>query len=247
MVERADIERFRVANSELSGLVKAEVESFFMSLDLNKPDVARDALLEFLPVLTDQYGALAATMAADWYEELRAGSGAAGTFRATTAASVPAKAVEEQVRFLAGNLWTPNPLSMLGGLLVAADKYVKQPGRDTMVSNARREGAKFARVPSGAKTCSWCLMLASRDAVYSSKKSAGDRGSGHGDGFHGDCDCLVTPIRKPSDYPPGYLPDDYYAKYQAARKEAQSGDIKDIAAAFRRLHPDIVTDGVHTH
>lgn len=242
-MQRADIEAYRLATGDLSARVKGALEAFFLSLDLNKPDVARDALLEFLPVLTDQYGAVAATMAADWYEELRAASGAPGTFRTTTAASVPAKAVEEQVRFLAGNLWTPDPMAMLGGLLVAADKYVKQPGRDTMVTNAKREGVRWARVPTGAKTCSWCLILASRDAVFHSKASAG----GDGNRYHGDCDCIPTRIANASDYPPGYLPDNAYEMYQAARNEAQSGDIKDIAAAFRRMHPDAVNDGVHEH
>lgn len=247
MVDRSSLEQFRRDSSQLSELVRAELESFFLSLDLSKPEFVRDALLEFVPVLTDQYGAVAATLAADWYEELRGASGAAGRFSAVTAASVPAGAVEAKVRYLAGHLWTPEPAEMLGGLLTAADKYVKQPGRETMASNARREGVRFARVPSGAKTCSWCLVLASRDAVYLSRRSAGDSGNGHGDGYHGDCDCQVVPIRKPSDYPEGYLPDDYYAMYEAARKESGSGDIKDISAAFRRLHPDVVNDGVHTH
>lgn len=243
MVARSDLERFRLANSELSLLVRAELEAFFLSLDLSKPDLVRDALLEFMPVLTDQFGAVAATMAADWYEELRGASGAAGRFRAVTAASVPAGAVEAKVRFLASHLWTPEPAEMLGGLLVAADKYVKQPGRDTMASNAKREGVRWARVPTGAKTCSWCLTLASRDAVYLSKGNAG--GGGHK--YHGDCDCVPTRIAKASDYPEGYLPDDYYSMYQAARRESGSGDIKDISAAMRRLYPDAVKDGVHTH
>jgi len=243
MVERESLERFRLANAELSRLVRAELEDFFRSLNLARPEAVRDALLVFLPILTAQYGDVAATLAADWYEESRAASGASGRFRALTAPSVPAGAVEAKVRYLADHLWTPEPLEMLGGLLVAADKYVKQPGRDTMASNARREGVRWARVPTGKKTCSWCLILASRDAVYESKQSAG--GPGHK--YHGDCDCVPTRIAKRSDYPEGYLPDDYYAKYQAARNEAKSGDIKDIAESFRRLHPDAVTDGVHTH
>ena len=243
MVDPASIERFRSDNAQLSKLVQAALSQFFGTLDLSRPELARDALLEFMPTLTRQYGDVAATMAAEWYDELRGASGATGRFRAVTAGSVPSGAVEAKVRYLAGHLWTPDPAAILGGLLTAADKYVKQPGRDTMAGNARREGVRWARVPTGAKTCSWCLILASRDAVYSSKRSAG--GDGHK--FHGACDCVATRIGKPSDYPPGYLPDDHYAMYQAARNEAQSGDLKDIAAAFRRLHPDTVNDGIHTH
>jgi hypothetical protein len=243
MVDPASIERFRADNAQLSKLVQEALGQFFGSLDLSRPEAARDALLEFMPMLTEQYGDVAATLAADWYEELRAASGAAGRFTAITTSTVPAGAVEAKVRYLAGQLWTPTPDAMLGSLLTAADKYVKQPGRDTMAKNAKREGVSWARVPTGAKTCTWCLVLASRDAVYSSKKAAG--GDGHK--FHGDCDCVPTRIGKASDYPEGYLPDDYYSMYQAARNEAQSGDLKDITAAFRRLHPDAVNDGVHTH
>jgi hypothetical protein len=263
MVERESIEQFRQANASLSKMVRSALESYFRSLDLSKPEAARDALLEFLPVLTAQYGDVAATLAADWYEESRAASGAVGRFRATTAASVPAGAVEAKVRYLAGHLWTPEPAAMLGGLLTATDKYVKQPGRDTMAVNAKREGVRWARVPTGDKTCSWCLVLASRDAVFATKQSAGDRsGTGYGDSYHGDCDCQVVRIGKPSDYPEGYLPDKYLDMYDTANKdnspEVQAfiasldpGDknkaIKSAAFSMRRNFPEVVRDGVHSH
>lgn len=244
MVERAQLEDFRVANAELSRLVKRDLTAFFRSLNLSRPEAARDALLAFLPVLTAQYGGMAASLAAEFYEESRAASGARGAFTALSAAPVPAGPIEAKARFLAGHLWTPTPEAMLGGLLLAADKYTKQPGRDTVAANAKREGVRWARVPTGAKTCAWCLSLASRDAVYSSKQSAGGDDSHR---YHGDCNCQAVRIGKASDYPTDYLPDDYYAKYMHAREVAQSGDIKDISAAMRREFPDLVKDGVHSH
>jgi hypothetical protein len=238
------IEQFRAANAGLSKLVRDELAGFFGTLNLAKPEAVRNALLEFVPLLVSEYGSVAETLALDYYDELRAASGAAGIFRAAAgAASIPESAVEAKIRYLAKQLWTPDPASMLDGLLTATDKYVKQPGRDAIAYNADREGARWARVPSGAKTCAWCLVLASRDAVYLSKKSAG--GDGHK--YHGLCDCIPTRIASAKDYPPGYLPDDYYAMYQAAREESGSGNLKEISAAFRRLHPDAVTDAVHTH
>jgi hypothetical protein len=243
MVERERLEEFRLANKELSRLVKRDLTAFFASLNLGRPEAARNALLEFLPMLTAQYGDIAASVAAEFYEEMRASQGARGSFTALGAPSVPTEAVEARVRSAAAHLWTPTPGDMLGGLLLAADKFAKQPGRDTIATNAKREGVRWARVPSGAKTCSWCLILASRDAVYSSKKAAG--GDGHR--FHGDCDCQPVRIAKPSDYPRDYLPEDFYEKYQQARDAAGSGDIKDISAAMRREFPDLVKDGVHTH
>jgi len=241
------IEQFRAANAGLSKLVRDELAGFFGTLDLAKPEAVRDALLEFIPLLVSEYGSVAESLALDYYNELRAASGASGVFRASAAgvSGVPAVAVESKVRYLAGQLWTPDPASMLGGLLLAADKYVKQPGRNAIAQNADREGVAWARVPSGAKTCAWCLVLASRDAVYASEKSALTRADG--EKYHGKCDCIPTRIASAKDYPPGYLPENYYSMYQSARDEAQSGDLKDISAAFRRLHPDAVTDAVHIH
>lgn len=258
------IEQFRSANAGLSKLVQDELAGFFGTLDLAKPEAVRDALLEFMPLLVSEYGSVAESLALDYYDELRAASGASGVFRAAVGApGVPAAAVESKVRYLAGQLWTPDPASMLGGLLTAADKYVKQPGRDTVTYNAKREGVAWARVPTGAKTCAFCLVLASRDAVFHSKQSAGDRrGTGKGDAFHGDCDCQVVRISKASDYPKSYLPDNYYDMYTSAAgdnspevrafleslpADDKNKQLKGAVFSMRRNFPDAVRDAVHTH
>lgn len=243
MVAQSDLEEFRGATASLSELVLAEVQDLFDSLDLSRPEDARDALLEVIPALTEEYGLAAAGLAAEWYEEMRVESGAKGAFRATVAPSVEVAAVQSQIRYHAGHLWTPTPRDALGALLTSVDKFVKQPARDTVRVNARREGVRYARVPRGSKTCAFCLTLASRDAVYTSKKSAG----GDGNDYHGDCNCVVTRIGANEDYPADYLPDNYYEMYEAARGEAESNSLNDITAAMRRLHPDAVRDGVHTH
>jgi hypothetical protein len=257
---QADLEAYRQANSELSRLVKRDLAAFFASLNLGTPEAARDALLEFLPVLTAQYGDVAASLAAEFYEEMRAASGAVGAFTALSAPSVPAEAVQAKVRYLAGHLWTPEPDGMLGGLLTAADKYVKQPGRSTVAANAKREGVRWARVPTGRKTCSFCLVLASRDAVFLSKESA--KYDKSGEKYHGHCDCEPVRIASAKDYPKDYLPDDYYDMYSAAAKaddpevrafiaslpaDDKNKQIKAAAFVMRRNYPDAVRDGVHTH
>lgn len=246
MVDRESIDRYRIASSELSDRVRSELDAFFSVLDLSRPEAVRNALLEFMPLLVAQYGEVASVLASDWYEEQRADAGVAGRFRVTAApAAITASRVEEKVRYVAGHLWTPAPASTLSVLSVATDKYVKQFGRETITWNAGREGASWARVPSGPKTCSWCLILASRDAVYTSEKSAAKRSDG--DAYHGLCDCIAVPIRRGDEYPPGYLPDDYYDMYTIARDSAGSGDMREIAAAMRREFPDAVNDGIHTH
>ena len=62
---------------------------------------------------------------------------------------------------------------------------------ETIIANVGRDrdkGAMFARVPTGTETCTFCLMLASRGAVYHSRKIAGEWGR-----FHRGCDCKVVP------------------------------------------------------
>lgn len=62
---------------------------------------------------------------------------------------------------------------------------------ETIIANVGRDrdkGARFARVPTGGGTCMFCLMLASRGAVYHTRKSAGEWKY-----FHRGCDCKVVP------------------------------------------------------
>lgn len=247
MVARESIEEFRTASSDLSKLVTAELAAYFAALDLSRPEATRNALLEFVPILVAEYGQVAAALAMEWYDQLRLESEDPGGYIAAIppTAAVAAEQVTETVRFLAGQLWTPNPAAILSSLSLSTDKYVKQYGRDTIAWNADREGVPWARVPTGAKTCSWCLILASRDAVYLSEASATLRADG--EKYHGACDCQAVPLRPGEKYPEGYLPDDYYDMYMIARDSAGSGDMKEIAAAMRREFPDFVTDGVRTH
>lgn len=62
---------------------------------------------------------------------------------------------------------------------------------ETIIANVGRDrdkGARFARVPTGFETCTFCLMLASRGAVEHMRKSAGEWKH-----FHRGCDCKVVP------------------------------------------------------
>lgn len=245
MVARESIEEFRAASSDLSKLVTAELAAYFAALDLSRPEATRNALLEFVPILVAEYGNVAAALALEWYDQLRIEDPGGYIAAIPPTAPVVAEQIEEKVRFLASQLWTPDPAAILSSLSLASDKYVKQYGRATITWNADREGATWARVPTGAKTCSWCLILASRDAVYVSEASATLREDG--EKYHGECDCQAVPLRAGEKYPDGYLPDDYYDMYMIARDSAGSGDMKEIAAAMRREFPDFVTDGVHTH
>ena len=71
---------------------------------------------------------------------------------------------------------------------------------------------KFARVPTGAETCDFCLMLASRGFVYSSKMSAGGVKLDH---YHSGCLCRVVAGWDGDDVE-GYDTRDIYKRWQAS-------------------------------
>ena len=234
MATMAQVNAARAAQKRLSDRAKSAVNALWRDVQGSDPAVVRNAFLDAMPQIVDTYGAASAEVAAEYFEELTG-------FMAEPADSLNRDQVDGAVRYQAGNLWTPKPHEFVTGLMVDVDKLVKAFGRDTIYSNGDRRGVRYARIPSGSKTCAFCMVLASRDAVYLSRRSAG----GDGNSYHGDCDCTVTPVRDAGDLPEGYDTEELYAVYLDARSEAGSGDLKDIVATARRQNPDMFTDGVH--
>lgn len=68
-----------------------------------------------------------------------------------------------------------------------------QTVRDSMDSGDRvnRRRYKYARLLTGNDNCAFCVMLATRGAVYSSKRRAGGLDS---DRYHPSCDCKAVPV-----------------------------------------------------
>lgn len=230
MPTRSDVERLQAVNRGVVALARRDLNAFWSTLDLTKPEAARDALLRFVPALVEQYGEVAASVAADWYDDLRVAAGGRSRFSAALADGVNPEAVAGTTRYGAGHLFTDAPAGMLDFLQVAVSKFVLQPGRDTVIRSASRDPMRprWARVPSGAETCAFCLMLASRGPVYLTETSAGQMRK-----YHGDCDCLPTPVFARDELPEGYDPEELYAKYQEARSVAGSGSTKQILSALR--------------
>lgn len=241
MVSRADVTRLRDATAGVVVLARRDLNKFWQQYRGLGPERFRDALLDFVPALVQRYGDLAATVAAEWYETTRAAA-LGGTYNALAEPPVVTDQVQGAVRYAAGALFTDNPevgLSVLNG---AVQRLVQYSNRATVRRNADRDVAhpRFARVPTGAKTCAFCLILSSRGFVYHSSKLAG--GDEH---FHDDCDCqIVADFDKDQAHIEGYDPDRYYQMYQAARSDG-GPSLSDAAASVRRLFPDLVSDAVH--
>lgn len=208
------LRQFEQANDGIAALVERDLMTFLASLNLAQPDAARLDLFDYMPTLISQYGDIAATVAADWYEDLRDAEGASGSFRAPLADLVPAEQVNARLGYAtraSGPLFLGDSATLTAFLGMMANEYALQPGRDTVMQAAHKDNAAYARVPEPG-ACKFCLMLASRGFMYS-KSTAGDTKK-----FHGKCRCNVLPVwdetRARVEF--GYDPDALYDQYRAA-------------------------------
>lgn len=231
MATATDVRRLRAANADLANRAAADFRSLFASLDLSNPVVSRNELLVVVPLLTTTYGGLSAAVSAEWYDELRADTGQRGRFRAQPAPPVSEEAVRAQARWAAGGLWSDNPGGIVGVLANDVDKYVRQPGRDTIGRNAGRDRARWARVPSGVNTCAFCTMLAGRGFAYRSEHTASR--DANGEDYHGGCNCEAVPDWSDNPILEGYDPDRYFDLYNEAAAVAGRNDPKAVLAEMR--------------
>lgn len=244
-VDRESIDALLDLQNKVSRKAQDKARALFARLDLSRPETARDALLELMPILVDKYGDAAGVAGAQWYDELRSKVDGLPPYKVTIADKVEAQHVRATVRRVAGVLWGANAVADLEAqLLPAVDRWVKNQSRASVAVNIKRDPAKpsWARVPTGSYTCAWCGMLASRGFVYRSDAMAAAGG-------HTGCDCQIVPSFT-SDTPiiAGYEPDRWYEHYLQARAEviANGGDprsVSQITKQMRRMFPNDYTDG----
>ncbi|MFD8618268.1 hypothetical protein [Streptomyces sp. NPDC059513] len=212
MATAAAVAEYRSAQSGVSLLAERELRLFFLSLDLTDASLISNALQLFMPSLIVEYGEMGAAVAVDFYDELREASSATKPFRATMAELPEQRAVQASVRWAVTPMFQEekDPDLTFKKLTEVSDRFVKDTARNTIFHSTDKDPSKprFARVPSGSRTCKFCLMLASRGAVYTNTKKAGEAKS-----YHGHCDCQIIPMWDGDEYPAGYSPEELYDQY----------------------------------
>ena len=136
------------------------------------------------------YDDIAAEFAAEWYDHRAQKSGVA-LDQAITMTTYKPESVDDVARYQAKNLAKGGDAEFAKACGEFARNDAFRSLNETIIANVGRDrdkGARFARVPTGFETCTFCLMLASRGAVYHTRKSAGEWKH-----FHRGCDCKVVP------------------------------------------------------
>lgn len=207
------------ATAALEGLSVAARREFLQlwSQSVGASDVI-GLVEEWFPPLVEKYGSVAGTLGSEVF------AAQAEALGVTPRLDVAATDWDEAARRGRWAATTPNPE---GNFKVLLDELVKVPFRVTVERSAWASGGAFARVPTRPEPCAFCVMLASRGAVYHTSATAGGERP-----YHGDCGCIPVFVRGPQDYPAGYDPDRYLNMYDAAVAEA-GGGTRNVLAAMR--------------
>jgi hypothetical protein len=210
-------------------------------LELTSLGVAPSArFIEPAAALIQQYALASAALAADFYETERDFAGGRTGFTLPTADPPP----DEQVQ--ASLSWATEPLRRAESDRALAEsrtegasqRLVVNAGRETLTRAVTSDqyARGWARVPSGAKTCAFCMMLCTRGAVYVNRGTAGaDTNSRFaGDGqfkFHDNDDCQIVPVFRGQRYEPPAVVHEWEQLYrESTAHETGEGKLR----AFRR-------------
>lgn len=150
----------------------------------------REAAKLIMEGFVQAYDDKAAVFASQWYD-YRAEQGGARLKQAVTMTVYEPGSVDDVARYQARKLAKEGDAAFARACGEFARNDAFRSLNETIIANVGRDrdkGAMFARVPTGTETCAFCLMLASRGAVYHSRKTAGEWGR-----FHRGCDCKVVP------------------------------------------------------
>lgn len=191
-IPRAAVDFLTEEVNGISADAQARVLEVLRGIQWTPENIAqcRDLVIQALAAVMPTYTDMAAQASADFYDAARElvvgekmGAKAISGFdmRKTEGA------VRGFVRFvLDGRVETFNEQ-----VLQRVDYEMKRSAGESMFANGRSDPRKpkFARVPTGAETCDFCLMLASRGFVYSSEATAGAVKLDH---YHSGCDCRVV-------------------------------------------------------
>ena len=178
-----------------------------------------DALIRYAYALATKYGEASAALAADMYDAVAALSGAS----VPPAAAAATAGYGETAAAMYATGESGNPEQVAG----AVERLVKLPAADTMLTNAVRDGAEFAWIPSG-DTCAFCIMLASNGWQHASKKTMKGR---HAEHIHANCDCMFAIRFDPYTEVAGY---DNGRQYREMYDDAEGRSSADKINAMRR-------------
>lgn len=229
----------------LTGVAKSSVEATISGIEYESVAELRvkvlDAIEPFVAASTD----MAAGLAAEFYDSVRE-QATGERYGARAVSGHDPEATDGAIRAFMQGIVEGKPLAdVIGKILGRVDWEMKSAAGNCVIENAAADPKcqRYARVPTGAETCPFCLMLASRGFVYLNAKSAGADGNGH---YHEHCDCRILPGFDGMDYE-GYEPDALYAEFSDLSSDFdEKGAVDEWRSHGEQWRKDNPWDKFHT-
>ena len=243
-----DVQQLARTQNRAGDVAERRMRALWKRLPIDDLGTLEDALYQLYPRLVEESAEVASSAALEWYEKQREAEGVAKAYSPVMPTGLvdeneAAKIVGAAIRDLREGTGRARVLARLTD---GARKLISDAGRATTQHAAERDPNKprYARVPTGAETCAWCMLWASRGFVYKSEETAQFEKS------HVKCDCQIVPSWDAHPRVRGYDHTQYERMYQQAVDDladegTRTDDIKRITARMRELFPDKLTDG-HT-
>ena len=194
MISSAEFAAYNRAVARIGDKAASDVESSVLAWCRANASASvaekREAAKLIMDGYIQGYDDIAAVFAAEWYDRRAQKSGVA-LDQAITMTTYEPESVDAVARYQAKKLAKGGDAEFAKACGEFARNDAFRSLNETIVANVGRDrdkGARFARVPTGFETCTFCLMLASRGAVYHTRKTAGEWRH-----FHRGCDCKVVP------------------------------------------------------
>ena len=194
MISSAEFAAYNRAVARIGDKAASDVESSVLAWCRANASASvaekREAAKLIMDGYIQGYDDIAAEFAAEWYDHRAQKSGVA-LDQAITMTTYKPESVDDVARYQAKKLAKGGDAEFAKACGEYARNDAFRSLNETIIANVGRDrdkGARFARVPTGFETCTFCLMLASRGAVYHTRKSAGEFKH-----FHRHCDCKVVP------------------------------------------------------
>lgn len=194
MISAAEFAAYNREVARIGDRAAADVESSVLAWCRSHEDATvaekREAAKLIMEGFVQGYDDVAAEFAAQWYDR-RAEQGGARLDQAVTMTTYRPDSVDAVARYQAKKLAKGGDAAFAKACGEFARDDAFRSLNETISANVGRDkdkGVRFARVPTGFETCTFCLMLASRGAVYHTRKTAGEFKH-----FHRRCDCKIVP------------------------------------------------------
>lgn len=242
---------YSLLRAALSDAALVDLDKIMRASANESPAVQREALMDLLPALGNQYASATGEVAAVFSGELMELQGVKKPVAPETLALPSAKSWFALAGFGASDRVMERGGMLLAYSLIAGGmtKRLTEFAADTMIGNASIQSVSTsaARVPKTG-CCAWCGMLASRGAVYSTEsagvvggrgvpvgegKGRGSFGKGRGvktrgsraigESFHDHCRCEVVALTAGNEAQLQADADRYYEAYRDSADKVNDG------------------------